>query len=62
MRVAIEPVRAEPMMRMVVMEGREHGPISNEKAPRRQPGRGIEGFVRLANEGVGEQEAGHERV
>jgi hypothetical protein len=41
MRMAIEPVRAEPMMRMVVMnEHKEHGFISSDKAPRRQPGLG----------------------
>jgi sugar/nucleoside kinase (ribokinase family) len=37
MRMAIEPVRAEPMVRMVVMERGKHGVIVNDKALRRQP-------------------------
>lgn len=38
MRAASGPVRAEPMMRMMMMGGHKtHGPISNGKPPARQP-------------------------
>ncbi len=51
------PVGAEPMVRMVMVKGREeHRSMSNDKAPRRQPGPG-RARATLANTRAGEQEA-----